>query len=143
MKRIVFVLLILSICNVGYSEPIRTVLETKTLSDKVMQYFLKAEFTKGLSLAKKHWPLPPVEIDNLANTIETQWVVVKQRFGKPTGIEYIKSEKLGDSFIRYYYLHKFENHAIYWRFTYYKPKAEWKVNGITFKDSLDFLFVPN
>ena len=107
-----------------------------------MQYFLKAEFVEGLNIAKVYWPLPPVEIDNLANQIITHWAIVKQRFGKPTGMEFIQEERLGKSFVRFYYLHKFENHAIYWRFTYYKPKNEWKINGITFKDNLEFLFAP-
>lgn len=141
MKKFIFILLVLSICGIGYSKPLNKASETRILSNDIMQYFLKSEFTKGLNIAKKYWPLPPVEIDSLANKINTQWVIVKQRFGKPTGTEFIKSEKLGGSFVRYYYLHKFENHAIYWRFTFYKPKEVWKVNGITFKDNLDFLFI--
>ena len=116
--------------------------ETRTLSNKIMQHFLKEEFTKGLDMAKAYWPLSPVEIDGLANQIKTQWVIVQQRFGKPTGMELIKEEMIGKSFIRFYYLHKFEKHAIYWMFTYYKPKNEWIINSITFKDDLDLLFVP-
>jgi hypothetical protein len=116
--------------------------DTKSLSDKITQHFLKSEFIEGLNIAKMHWPLAPVEIDGLANKINTQWSIVQQRFGKPTGMEFIKEERLGKSFVRFYYLHKFENHAIYWKFTYYKPKDKWKVNGITFRDDLDFLFVP-
>lgn len=121
---------------------LKDVSETKSLSHKIMQHFRKAEFVNGLSLAKSYWPLPPVEIDGLANQINTQWSVVEQRFGVPTGIELIREERLADSFVRYYYLLKFENHAIYWKFTYYKPNEEWKINGITFQDDLDFLFVP-
>ena len=116
--------------------------DTKSLSHKIMQHFIKSEFVEGLNIAKAHWPLPPVEIDGLANKINTQWSMVQQRFGKPTGIEFIKEERLGKSFVRFYYLHKFENHAIYWKFTYYKAKDNWKVNGITFRDDLEFLFVP-
>jgi len=35
---------------------------------------------------------------------------------------------------------KFENHAIYWQFTFYKPKDKWLVNGVQFLDSLDILY---
>lgn len=122
---------------------LKDISETKSLSNKIMQHFLKAEFVEGLDMAKAYWPLPPVEIDGLTNKINTQWSLVQQRFGKPTGMEFIQEERLGKSFVRFYYLHKFENHAIYWKFTYYKPKNEWKINGITFKDNLEFLFVPN
>lgn len=121
---------------------LKDISETKSLSNKIMQHFLKAEFVEGLDMAKAYWPLPPVEIDGLTNKINTQWSLVQQRFGKPTGMEFIQEERLGKSFVRFYYLHKFENHAIYWKFTYYKPKNEWKINGITFKDNLEFLFVP-
>jgi hypothetical protein len=138
--RTLIIVLSLIVAQSASAEPLKDIKETKALSDQIMQHFIKAEFVEGLDLAKSHWPLPPVEIDGLANNINTQWSVVQQRFGKPTGLEVIKEERLGRSFIRYYYLHKFENHAIYWRFTYYKPKEIWKVNGITFKDDLDFLF---
>ena len=126
----------------AFGAPLKKLSETKSLSKNIMQYFLKAEFVEGLSMAKEHWPLPPVEIDGLANKINTQWGIVQQRFGKPTGMEFVQEEKIGKSFVRYYYLHKFENHAIYWKFTYYKPRDEWKVNSITFRDDLESLFVP-
>lgn len=41
--------------------------QTQELSEQMVAYFVKAEFTRGLSLAKEHWPLPEVEIDGLAN----------------------------------------------------------------------------
>jgi hypothetical protein len=114
--------------------------DTRALSDKIIGHFVKTEFQEGLNIAKQYWPLPEVEIDGLANKISTQWPIVDQRFGKPTGYEFIKEEKIGHSFVRYYYLHKFQNHAIYWRLTFYKPVDTWVVNGITFLDSLDQLF---
>ena len=138
--RVWITILILFMAQSVYADALKEISETKSLSDKIMQHFLKEEFTEGLGIAKVYWPLPPVEIDSLANQINTQWVIVRQRFGNPSGMELIKEERIGKSFIRYYYLHKFDNHAIYWRFTYYKPENEWKVNGITYRDDLDFLF---
>jgi len=114
----------------------------RALSDRITAHFLKGEFVQGLDLAKPYWPLPEVEIDGLVNNINTQWVVVQKRFGAPVGTEFVREERLGTSFIRYYYLHKFDNHALYWRFTYYRASDDWKINGITFQDSLQDLFVP-
>jgi len=144
MRALIAMVIIIMMIAVqsAYGASLKEISETKSLSHKIMHHFLKAEFVEGLSIAKEYWPLPPVEIDGLANKINTQWSMVQQRFGKPTGMEFIQEEKLGKSFVRYYYLHKFENHAIYWKFTYYKPKDKWKVNGITFRDDLEFLFVP-
>ena len=113
---------------------------TRVLSDKMIQHFYKKEFQKGINLAKPYWPLADVELDNLVNTIKGQWPVVDQRFGEATGTDFIKTEKIGSSFIRYYYLHKFNNHAIYWQITFYKPESEGKVNNLLYLDTLDPLY---
>ncbi len=114
--------------------------DTKVLADEMIKAFVKKEFKQGLGLAKLYWPLPEVEIDGLANQISTQWPIIDQRFGESTGYEFVQEERIGDSFIRYYYLHKFQNHAIYWQLTFYKPEDSWLVNEVTFKDSLEILF---
>ena len=139
MKKII-VILILLVFNLAMAGDLVSLKDTKDLSDQLMAHFLRGEFQEGLGLAKPFWPLPPVEIDGLANQIATQWPMVQQRFGTTTGQEFIKEERLGNSFVRYYFLHKFENHSIYWRFTFYKPQNSWKVNGIQFLDELSPLF---
>jgi hypothetical protein len=118
----------------------KDVSETKSFSNTLMQYFLREEFVEGLNMAKRYWPLPTDEIDNLATRINTQWITMQKRYGETVSMEFIKEERIGKSFVRHFYLHKFKNHAIYWRFTYYKPHDEWKLNGITFEDDLDPLF---
>lgn len=114
--------------------------ETRKYADKLMDYFVKKQFSAGLNDAKKYWPLPVVEIDGLANKINQQWPIVDKRFGKAISKEFIKSKSIGNSFVRYYYLHKFEKHSIYWRFDFYKPRNEWKINTLIFLDNLDSLY---
>ena len=138
--RIWLTVLLLVIAQSVYAEGLKSESETKAMSDKIMQHFIKEEFKTGLDIAKKYWPLPEVEIEGLAITIQTQWGTVRNRFGYPSGTEFIMQQKVGKSFIGYFYLHKFENHAIYWRFTFYKPNDVWKINGITYKDDLEILF---
>lgn len=114
--------------------------EAKAFADRTMDLFLQEKFSEGLDAAKAYWPLPSVEIDGLANQINQQWPIVRQRFGPPVGKEFIRSEKIGSSFVRYFYLHKFRNHAVYWRFDFYKPADKWKINTIIFFDSLEPLY---
>lgn len=140
MRVLLTVLILLLFVQSVNAEGLKSEAETRAISDKIMQHFIKEDFKTGLDLAKKHWPLPEVEIEGLGVTIKTQWATVRNRFGNPTGTEFVRQQKIGKSFIRYYYLHKFENHALFWRFTFYKPKNMWKINGITYKDDLDFLF---
>lgn len=112
----------------------------RTVSEQMMQKFLKEEFEEGISMAKKYWPLDPGEMDNLLEQIESSWKIVRNRYGAATGTEFIREERIGNSFVKLYYLHKFENHAIYWMFVYYKPTDSWVLNRLTFKDELDPLF---
>lgn len=141
MKFILITMLLL-ISQGVYAENLTTDMKAQTLTNKMLNHFTKEEFKAGLALAKPYWPLPEVEIDGLANQINTQWPIVQQRFGKATGFELVKTEKIGGSFLRYYYLHKFENHAIYWQITFYKPYKNWIVNGVTFQDTLEKLYEP-
>lgn len=139
MKISIFI--ILTTLSLGtYATGFKTESEIRTFSDNFMKQIIKEEFDPAFNLVKNYWPMPEVEIDGIVNTIKQQWPVVNQRFGKPTGFEFIRDERIGKSFIRYYYLHKFTNHAIYWRMDFYKPTEEWKINSVIFLDSLDTLY---
>ena len=109
-------------------------------TDSLLKLIAQEDFQKAFDTAKPYWPLPTVEIDGLVNTIKQQWPIVNQRFGNSISTELIKTERIGKSFIRYYYLHKFENHALYWKIDYYKPRSLWKINNILFADDLNSLY---
>ena len=139
LRKLAIILIALTSQPVA-AEMIREASKTKLVTEQIMAYFVEEQFVEGIDIAKKFWPLPPAELDGLANQIATQWEVVKQRYGNTTGHEFLRVDRLGSSFVRLYYLHKFDNHAIYWRFTFYKPEEGWVINGITFQDDLHFLF---
>lgn len=134
----VFIALFFSVS--ALAEGFKTEEEARQFSDRLLDHFVAGEFEEGLDAAKPYWPLPPVEVDGMANQITQQWPMIAQRFGKPLSKEFIKKERIGDSFIRFYYLHKFEKHAIYWQVDFYKPVDIWKINSMIFLDSLDFLY---
>ncbi len=124
------------------AEGLKTVNQTENLAEKLVTMFYAKDFKGGIDAARPYWPLPQSELDGLTTTIISQWVVVENRFGEATGYELIKKEKIGSSFIRYYYLHKFERHAIYWNITFYRPEDLWVINTISFMDDLEILFEP-
>ena len=143
MERSMRLILTLALALAAFSAKgatFETAQKAKAFSDEIMNLFIQEKFGEGLGRAKEYWPLPAVEIDSLANTIDQQWTIVRKRFGKATGMEYIKTERIGESFIRHIYLHKFANHAIYWHIDYYKPTEKWSINAITFLDRLDELY---
>ena len=114
--------------------------DIREFTDNLMTQIVNEEFQKAFDSAKPYWPLPVVEIDGIVNKINQQWPLVSQRFGKAIGKEFIRKEDIGKSFLRYYYLHKFEKHAIYSRVDFYRPQDEWKINSVVFLDSLDVLY---
>jgi len=129
-----------SIFAIDLPKEIQSVKIPQELAEQVMDKLNKEELSDGLNLAKKYWVIPDREIDALISTVTRQWKIVNRRFGKYISYELIKTQKISDTFIRYYYLQKFEKHALYWQFTFYKPKDEWYVNKISFKDNMDILF---
>lgn len=114
--------------------------ETRKFTDKMMANFVSGEFEKGLDKAKSHWPVPEVEIDGMANQIQMQWPMISQRFGKSLSSEFVGEARVGNSLIRYYFLHKFEKHAIYWQVDFYKAADTWRINTVRFMDNLEPLF---
>ncbi|MFZ5797704.1 MAG: hypothetical protein ACYCYR_16110 [Desulfobulbaceae bacterium] len=140
MKKIVLLLSVLLLAKSALAGGFTTKDECRAFADKLMDHFVAADFQEGLNSAKPYWPIPEVEIDGMRNQISQQWPVVDQRFGKAVGKEFIDETRIGQSFLRYRYLHKFEKHALYWQFDFYKPHGEWVINKITFYDDLDSLF---
>lgn len=140
MRKILLALLVMALSSQSLAIGLKSTDKTLELTDILMQDFISKDFKGGIEKVKKHWPLPEVEMDNLLNLILQQWPIVDQRYGQAVGYEFLHSESIGDSFVRHYYLHKFNNHAIYWKFTFYKPNNKWVVNGVEFLDTLDLLY---
>jgi hypothetical protein len=117
-----------------------TLSDAKKVADKAVSLFKQEKIVEAYGILKPYWPLAPVEIDNLANQTNTQWPMVKQRFGTSIATEFVKENKAGESLARFIYLQKFQNHAIRWVFIFYKPNDRWIINSVSFDDRLDLLF---
>jgi len=137
-KYLVVILLFLSAPVLA--DTLKTEKKAFEFSNGMIQLLYKEKFQEAFDSAKPYWPIPVVEIDGVVNQINQQWPIVRKRFGKAISTEFVKKESIGKSFVRYYYLHKFKNHAIYWRIAFYKSQENWKVNNIIFLDSLDTLY---
>ena len=118
-----------------------SLVEARKVADQAMASAQREKFEDAYSAVKPFWPLPAIEIDGLANQMRTQWPMVQQRYGKSLATEFIKEEKVGESFVRYIYLQKFERHALRWTFVFYRPAGEgWLVNAVSWDDGISELF---
>lgn len=115
--------------------------EARKVADQAMAFAKQEKFEEAYGSVKPFWPLAPVEIDGLANQMKMQWPLVQQRYGKSLSTEFIGEQRIGESFIRYVYLQKFERHAIRWMFVFYRPANDgWLVNAVSWDDGIAELF---
>jgi hypothetical protein len=117
-----------------------TASDARKLADQAMNFVRQEKFAEAYGVVKPFWPLPEIEIDGLANQMNTQWPMIQQRFGKSITTEFIGERKVGESFIQHTYLHKFERHALRWTFVFYKPADHWLVNAVSWDDGVEHLF---
>lgn len=114
--------------------------DARKFTDGTVELFREEKIVEAFESMKPYWPLPAAEIEIVANQTNLQWPVVRQRFGQSVGTEFVEQLDGGPSFARFIYLQKFENHAIRWVFTFYKPKDRWVINAVSFDDQINLLF---
>lgn len=131
---------LLAISGSALSDDFASLADARKVSDKSVSFFKQEKIVEAYNTLKPYWPLPPVEIDNLANQTNTQWPMLKQRFGASIDTEFVKEQKVGESLARFIYLQKFQNHAVVWIFVFYKPKDSWVINSVSFTDRNSLLF---
>lgn len=139
MKR--FMAFVLLACSATvFADDLKNEAATLALSDRMMETAMTQSPDAVFSQLKPYWPLDPAEIDGLASNAKLQWQLVESRFGKPLGYELVSTERIGQSFVRYVYLQKFERHGLRWMFSFYRPKDIWLTNSFKFDDQLDYLY---
>ena len=68
---------------------------------------------------------------------------VRDRVGEPLESALVKTDTIEDHFHRLSYLQKFESAALHWQFTFYRPREEWVLVGVSYSTSLDSLYQLN
>lgn len=141
MKSITFMLAITALAVVSSTAaPLTSEKEAKELAEQFMNLIAKGSYHEAFDQVKSYWPIPAAEIDNMAYQTGEQLKMASERFGKLLGQEFIQSNSIGKSYIRYIYIQKFENHAARWMIVFYRPSTEWKVNLIYWDDKTHDLF---
>jgi len=117
--------------------------EVGEVSDEFMTLVEAEKYNEAFALLKPDWPVAEEDYQTLKTMTAEQMVVVKNGFGAVTGAEWIRTEEIGESYIRLTYLQKFEKHALKWVLVYYNPADEWLVNQVSWDDNIDTLFTEN
>lgn len=144
MKKIVLCVVLMTTSLAAEKVPppktVGSVAEARKVADQTMNLMRQEKFEEGYATVKPYWPLPVSEIEDLAAEMKKQWPMVEERYGKPLATEFISEKKVGDSFVQFVYLQKFDRHAIRWTFVFYKATDRWMVNGVRWDDGVYELF---
>jgi len=117
-------------------EGFKSVRATKQFSQDVITKIEQGAIAEVLQALKAHWPLAPKEVEDLLSPIAKQRETIATRYGRPLGIEFIKTQTVGHSLVRHFFIEKFEHHALRWQLDFYKPNKVWVVNGIYWDDKI-------
>jgi hypothetical protein len=103
--------------------------------EEALQLLSKGERAGFDVLAKRFPPknADPKGLDSQARLIRIQ----VESLGEPCGFELVGAEGVGGSIRGYTYLCKYEDGCMRWRFNFYRPKGEWKLNGYWFDTNND------
>ena len=140
MSILVIVVLVSILAAPLLAKELSSTKQAKDLAISATDLIGQNRIREGILLLKDYWPLPGSEIENLINQTEMQWTMVEKRFGQPIAVEFVREEKVADSFVKYLFIQKFEHHAIRWVLIFYKPRDVWKVNNIEWDDQINLLF---
>lgn len=143
MVRFVLILLAASLFAGTASAQVRTLnseKEIRSFAETVMSHAAKMDYDGIVKTAQAYSSLPEEEMKALIGQIKLQMNAYVPRFGKAVGYEFIKEEQVGASVIRLTFIAKHENHALPWRFVFYKSPSGWMLNQFFFNDNLNMLF---
>ncbi len=138
-KLIVFVLLALP-CSTAVADTLNSPVEARKLTDQVMTKVGAGETEDGVRLTKPFLIIPVSEFDVMLEQLKLQMPAISHRFGKSIGSEFIREDRVGEHLLRIVHLHRFEKHAMRWRFYFYQGNAGWVLNTFKTDDDLPQLF---
>jgi len=143
MKYLLPILLFLVALNTdARADVFATPQAAKASIDKAMELIVANDIDGGFSQLKAYAVVPPAEFDAFLGQAKFQMSPLASRFGKTIGHEFIKEDKVGNSFIRLTYLLRYEKHATRWFYILYNNGTGWMLNAFYFNDRVQDLF-PN
>ncbi len=137
MKTLMLCLFLTPLLATAQQDPMKAM---AVLADQFMEFVKSEKYPEAFESFRPHWPLKDAEFKAMIDTTVTQMNTHKNTLGAVTGTEFIRAEKIGNSFLRLTYLQKFEHSAFRWRITFYNASDKWLVNAVSWDHSLDSLY---
>ncbi|MFA5549125.1 MAG: hypothetical protein WDA10_11330 [Porticoccaceae bacterium] len=100
--------------------------------NKVMMDISQARFDDAWRTMKINSNIPAAGIDNFGRQYRGHYEQTIRHYGPSVGVELMKTEMAGQSFLRATYLVKYESTAITWFMIFYKVRDTWVLNEFNY-----------
>jgi hypothetical protein len=140
-KKLVLVLVFVALIAGIYAEAFTDVTKAKKIIENAIDLFTNQKFEDGVNILKPYWPQDPASIDNLAAQAKQQWTFINENYGKKIEIEYIRTENIGKSLIKYIYIAKMEKYALRFETVLYHSVNGWMIISFSYDDKINELFL--
>jgi hypothetical protein len=111
------------------------------LTDAFMDLAVAGKIQEAFDSVMPYWPVSEAQIGAVVLQTIRQRELVIGAFGGPRGMEFLREDRLGESFLRFVYLEKRENHALAWIFIFYSADgATWQLNSLIWNDKVPEFF---
>jgi hypothetical protein len=139
--KIIFIFIsCLVFCNSSKADSLKTQVEARQLTDKIMAKITTGELDAGLDMMKPYLVIPEAEFEAIRGQTKLQLPMINQRFGKTLGSEFISEEKVGESALKIVHIHRLAKHPMRWIFYFYKGQEGWVLNTFRYDDNIHGLF---
>ncbi|MDX1458822.1 MAG: hypothetical protein R3276_14620 [Marinobacter sp.] len=135
---LLFVLTATSLSATGDTLDNREALHTQT--GAFMAQVRNNEIRAAYQLVRPYLGVATEPYDQSANEAVEYFKRVTERVGQPLAASHVKTEAIGNDFYRETWLQKFEAAAIAWTFTFYRPRADWKLVGVSYSTDIESLY---
>ena len=112
------------------------------LCEAFMREFGRGAVDAAFNLLEGRAAWPDAEMNALREKTKSQLALIRPRYGDFVGHEFIRSEMVGTSLVRYVYLARLENQPLRCTFLFYKPADKWILNSFVWDDQIKLLWEP-
>jgi len=141
LSRVSCLLALLAGLHAQAGEFLKSPVEARQLSDRVMSKLASGELEQGLRLMLPYLIIPSAEFEAMLGQAKLQEPMLAQRFGTRQGFEFVREERVGESLLRITQIQKYERHLTRWVFYFYRTNSGWVLNTFQFDDNIRAVFL--
>lgn len=120
----------------GASERFEDSHAAREFADGFLDLVMEEKIQAAFDSARHYWPAgSPAQIDALVLQTIRQREAALPTYGAKVGIEFVREDRMGGSFLRLVYLEKRQLHALVWVFLFYSADGNtWQLNSLLWND---------